>query len=455
MKKLLYTVILTMMCTLCAFAQVNIFPETEVYKDESFVLNRVYSEPKNYDFFATDSIILDENFFRDSLIPYNSFLYNCRMNLTVDGIGVYPPTHGQTGGPGIDDKGHIGALPGFVDVGAMGGATYSIPIEIPTGINGMQPDLSLVYNSQGGNGLVGWKWELAGLSSITRTGRTLYHDGVVGGVTLSDNTDRFLLDGQRLMPVQDYADSVEYKTEQDVLARIRAYKENNTIGNGKHITGFKVWNPDGTILEYGFTNDSRIDPQDRSDYAICWLLNKAIDRNGNAIVYYYTELQESGEYYIRSIEYTKNDRLSIKPEFTLIFDYMEKTDYEFSYIQGNIIQSKRLLSSIKVMNSGGTELQRHTLNYSDGTQYASSIYKENKMYHRLTSVGFEKGGKALNPTKITWEYDENETYQLKDHRLVQLDTTYFNNFIFVGDFNADGFSDVITVPYKDSTGYLC
>ena len=267
MKKLLCTVILTM-CTICVSAQINALPETEVYKDESFVLNREYSEPKNYSFFANDSIILDENFFRKSLIPYNSMLYDCRMNLTVDGIGVYPPTQGQTGGPNTEDRGCVGALSGSVDVGAMGGAAYSIPIEVPTGINGMQPDLSLVYNSQGGNGLVGWKWELAGLSAITRTGRTLYHDGVMGGVTLSDDTDRFLLDGQRLMPVQDYSDSVEYKTEQDGLARIRAYKENNTNGSGKHITGFKVWNPDGIILEYGFTNDSRIDPPQRERYSL-------------------------------------------------------------------------------------------------------------------------------------------------------------------------------------------
>ena len=453
MKKLLCTVILTM-CTICVSAQINALPETEVYKDESFVLNREYSEPKNYSFFANDSIILDENFFRKSLIPYNSMLYDCRMNLTVDGIGVYPPTQGQTGGPNTEDRGCVGALSGSVDVGAMGGAAYSIPIEVPTGINGMQPDLSLVYNSQGGNGLVGWKWELAGLSAITRTGRTLYHDGVMGGVTLSDDTDRFLLDGQRLMPVQDYSDSVEYKTEQDGLARIRAYKENNTNGSGKHITGFKVWNPDGTILEYGFTNDSRIDPQNGGDMALCWVLDKAIDRNGNAIVYHYTELQETGECYVESIEYTANESLSINPEFTVIFGYTGKTDYEFAYIQGNTIQRKRLLSSIIVRNSSGTELQRHTLNYSGGTQYAESIYKENNMYNRLISVGFEKGGKALNPTKITWEHDENNAYHIKDHRLVQLDTTYFNNFVFAGDFNADGFSDVITVPYKDSTGYL-
>lgn len=452
MKKLLCTIALAML-VLHLVAQSNRPIETEIYRDESFILNTEYTQRKNYKFFANDSIILDENFFRNSQLEYNSTVYNCNMNLTIDEMSVYPPTQGQLGGPESDGKGYVGTLGGSVDVGMTGGVVYSIPIEVPMGINGLQPELSLVYNSQSGNGLAGWKWDLAGLSSITRTGRTIYHDGEMGEVTLSDYTDRFLLDGQRLIPIQNYTDSVDYKLEQDGLVRIRAYKEQDEAKDGKHKKNFKVWNPDGTILEYGFTDDSRIDPQQGGEKALCWLLNKVTDRNGNAIIYHYTELQETGEYYIHSIEYTANDRLSINPKFSIRFDYTEKTDYEFAYVKGNVVQKKRLLSDIIVLNSDETELQRHTLNYSTVSDFAVTNYKENKMYHRLISVGFKKGGMELYPTKITWEYDENDEYQLKPLSLTRLDTTYFNNFVFVGDFNADGFSDVITVPYKDSVVY--
>ena len=244
MKKTYCTIIL-MMCTLYMSAQIKqptdpryTVRDTEIHEDEFFVIDTSFSQLKNYEFYADDSIVLKPGFSRLSAASAPPAYFYTK--LFTGGLVVTPPSHGQQGGPENGNKGYVGALGGTIDVSATGGATYSIPIEVPSGINGMQPELSLVYNSQGGNGLVGWKWDLAGLSSITRTGRTLYHDGVMGGVTLSDNSDRFLLDGQRLIKVHDYADSIEYKTEQDGMARIRAYWENNSSGSGRHIKNL-IW----------------------------------------------------------------------------------------------------------------------------------------------------------------------------------------------------------------------
>jgi len=39
-------------------------------------------------------------------------------------------------------------IPGAFDVSSLGAAAYSIPIKVPTGFNGVQPNLSLNYNSQ-------------------------------------------------------------------------------------------------------------------------------------------------------------------------------------------------------------------------------------------------------------------------------------------------------------------
>jgi len=456
MKKLFCTIVM-MLCLSYISAQNGRPVPTEQYQSEYWILNTTYDQPINYEFYATDSIILDPGFLRH----YRNHVFNCSMDLSIDKTGVYPPTNGQQGGPNEDDTGYVGTLGGTISTGAMGGAVYTVPIELPVGINGMQPSLALTYNSQGGNGLAGWKWDLAGLSSITRTGQTLYHDGAVGGVTLNDDNDRFMLDGQRLIPIQKYGDSIDYKTEQDGLALIRAYTKEKTISFGpgqtmftiRWIDNFKVWNPDGTILEYGFTDNARIEPQNELyPQALCWLLNKAIDRNGNAIIYNYTESQETGEYYIESIEYTANDLLGIKPEFTVTFSYSNKSDYEFSYVVGNLVQRKKLLNAITVLKKGETELMRYSLEYSETS--SNGLYEKNKMYHRLVSIKQEKDGKALNPTRITWEWDEKEAYQAQCSKKAQLNNPNFDNFVFVGDFNADGFSDVITVPYKEKDNFL-
>src|SRR5207253_1327954 len=97
-----------------------------------------------------------------------------------------------------------GFTPGSFRVNASGAATYTIPIQVPPGIAGMEPKLAFTYNSKGRNGLLGMGWGLSGLSSITRCPQTFAQDGPqdgsIGGVNLIPR-DRFCLDGQRLVMV--------------------------------------------------------------------------------------------------------------------------------------------------------------------------------------------------------------------------------------------------------------
>ena len=77
-----------------------------------------------------------------------------------------------------------GRTPGELAVSPTGAATYLVPIALPPGIKEVVPSLALNYNSQGGDGIAGWGWNVAGLSTITRVGATVFHDGVGGGLNL-------------------------------------------------------------------------------------------------------------------------------------------------------------------------------------------------------------------------------------------------------------------------------
>ncbi len=90
----------------------------------------------------------------------------------------------------------VGATPGTFKVDDSGAATYSLPIVVPPGAAGVQPTLSLGYNSHSGNNLVGMGWLINGLSTIYRCPATIAQDGVSG-----DANARFCLDGQRLIAI--------------------------------------------------------------------------------------------------------------------------------------------------------------------------------------------------------------------------------------------------------------
>src|SRR5580700_10894991 len=76
----------------------------------------------------------------------------------------------------IDARAAVGRTPGTFSVSPTGAATYSIPLWAPPGPRGIQPAMSLVYNSQSGAGTLGVGWSLAGLGSINRCNQTYAQD---------------------------------------------------------------------------------------------------------------------------------------------------------------------------------------------------------------------------------------------------------------------------------------
>src|SRR5260221_9962679 len=91
----------------------------------------------------------------------------------------------------------VGTIPGAFAVSHAGAATYSMQVAIPPGRAGVQPAISIAYNSDSGNGLVGMGFSIAGLSTIHRCGGNNVDDGARSEVRY-DRGDNFCLDGARL-----------------------------------------------------------------------------------------------------------------------------------------------------------------------------------------------------------------------------------------------------------------
>ena len=366
------------------------------------------------------------------------------LNLGLDEYGIYPPDDGQ-----VNDLGNVvGSLGGEVNVGAMGGLNYTIPIELPKGINGMQPNVSIGYNNQGGNGLLGWGWDLHAGSYITRTGQTIYHDGQMTAANLTKD-DRFVLDGQRLIVVDgNYGErGSEYKTENDCMSKIVLYYS-IIVENSKTQTrtNFKIWDKSGNILEY----KDRLCSPDGSE-EIMWMLSSVTDRYGNTMEYNYVVNNETGETKLDNIEYTSNSGQQEGAQFKVQFHYStNRDDYELYYIGGCQLLHRDLLECITVTEkSSDKPLCQYQFNYikelsgPNDRLYCIMSSIEKRAYNEDGSV------EKYNSTVINWD----ETHPLHTEKHLVPNSVILGNFPFKGDFDGDGYTDLAMVPYKEGQDY--
>ena len=85
----------------------------------------------------------------------------------------------------------VGTTSAAYNVSTLGSLGYNIPITTAPGTKGIEPTISIDYNSLNTNGIVGYGWNINGVESISRLGQTIYHNGgSVNGISLT-NEDWF------------------------------------------------------------------------------------------------------------------------------------------------------------------------------------------------------------------------------------------------------------------------
>lgn len=279
-------------------------------------------------------------------------------NTCILGASVYDNSF-----PGIDRSKSVGSIPISSDMTPSGAKTYSVPIDVYPGINGMQPSLAISYNSQQGNSSLGYGWGISGLSSISRITKNTYFDIIPAGVQMNKD-DAFALDGVRLVKLREESTYNLYETEVGNI-KVRGYFSGNIMSY------FEAFYPDGNYGFFGWQNNT----QNRLSYP----QTSMSDLYDNTISYSYIFLNE--HYEISTITYNG---------FTIVFDYVARKDQPKAYVSGLQVNHSRLLRQITCFFSG-SEVEKYIFTYE--LENCRSL---------LTQIDYQAGNSAYNPLRFSY-----------------------------------------------------
>ncbi|KAL2784829.1 hypothetical protein BJX66DRAFT_343659 [Aspergillus keveii] len=186
---------------------------------------------------------------------------------------------------------------------STGTVSLTVPINTTDGRGGMDPSLSLSYDSGSGNGPFGLGWSLspASISRKTDRGLPLYRD--------FEDSDVFILSGSEdLVPalneskdgvldlsnsvVEDYRDGYTIRRYmprvESAFLRIERWTHRDGVTHWRTIT------PDNVTSIFGQSSDSQIFDPEHPKRVFSWLISETYDTRGNAILYRYKRENSDG-----------------------------------------------------------------------------------------------------------------------------------------------------------------
>ncbi|SMX53979.1 RHS repeat-associated core domain-containing protein [Candidatus Brevifilum fermentans] len=287
-------------------------------------------------------------------------------------------------------------LPPFQDAFSVaeytGAATYKMDFPVISGTAGIQPSVSLRYNSQvidegtlfNQASWVGMGWSLD-LGSITRDMHGTDSD-------LSDDTFFLSLNGAggRLLPVSEVNDIITYRLQ---------YTESIIVQRNVSTDSWTVKTPDGTTYFFGSTASERartvtgINPCG-TGFTWQWMLSKSTDRNNNEIAYIYTKPNPGTCSVDRSIVPSQIDYSGV---YSIRFVTSSRDDYRDSW---NTTASKVLFSNTKL---DAIEFYSHNVKVKDSRfSYTNTILPlfiwRDSTARTLTLAGVQEIGYAVDGT---------------------------------------------------------
>jgi YD repeat-containing protein len=227
---------------------------------------------------------------------------------------------------------------------STGALTLTVPVALPPGPHGFQPDLSLHYASRAGNGPLGLGWSLA-LAEISRRtdhGLPRYAEG------RGPPNDELLWMGRRLIQVD--ADTWRLRVEGE-FTRI--------VSLGGAAAGFRADRKDGSKIFLGTSAASQVAQGGR---IFRWLPERALDPFGNEIVYRYT--WDEGQAYLEEVRYGTEGA----PHARAVLTYEPRPDVQVDLRSGFAVATARRLVAIETFVGGdpGLPVRHVSLTYVAG-----------------------------------------------------------------------------------------
>ncbi|WP_294205080.1 RHS repeat-associated core domain-containing protein [uncultured Chryseobacterium sp.] len=326
---------------------------------------------------------------------------------------------------------------GNTEVTKSGQLQYTLNIDLPPGIKNSSPNISLIYNSGGQNGLAGYNWNIAGLSSISRSGRNLEKDGITKGVQL-DYSDYYSFNGQRLiLKSGEYGkNGAEYMTEKYSNMRIRSLGSISGVAwQGPEY--WEVTSPDGSQAWYGAMASGSSSGRSPVDYNIV----KTKDTNGNYVSYNYT--LEGNVSVISSIQWGGNETVGTGHMNRIDFSFVQRPKDEAAFIKGVELAQSKILQSITV-STNNKQYRKYNLSYKEDAQLTTYRYLE-----KITVLN--SNNEEANPVVFTMDRGIDKDLGGWDNfnpdRSIALQ--YNKDTDVVGDFDGDGNLDLLR--YHSST----
>jgi RHS repeat-associated protein len=298
------------------------------------------------------------------------------VTLLFSGLLLLNLSFGQTNG--IENN--LQPMPS-VSVDLNGKSNVSYQIDVPEGTKGVDPDLSIHYNSSGGFGNMGVGWNFSGIHWITRD--------ATYGIDYTTNDQFTSTLGGALVKAADG----NYYSRKETFIK---FVPGSAYGSGQNVAPatWTAYDKSGTTYTFTALNFQGVLPS--GDTPIVWALTNVSDIYGNGYSISYSGSGININYADRSIN----------------INYANKTNQVSSYSEYSPVPSNKLISNINI--AAGSNLTRsYTFTYGQDTNNRDLLTKVDKSetyngttinyapinyaYATNSSLGFSSVGEFSNP----------------------------------------------------------